>query len=149
MHCFLGSRNRRVLLKIEGGPASQNCRCDCLDRLDIKAVIVLSKLLADAFFLPSYPPIKAMWPVGNVVQRAYLRTNKWIMRFNTTRVRASIYTETYNALLRRRPLPRLEIFPTYHHFCQIRKHRLYLFCTLWNRLDRSFAVCSFTLWTNT
>lgn len=149
MHCFLGSCDHTILFKVEGGPATQNCRCDRIDRLNIKAVGGWSKLLADASLLPSYPPIKVMRPVGNVLQLAYLRTNKWIMRFNTTRVRASIYTQKYNALLRRRPLPRLEIFPTYHHFCQIRKHRLYLFCTLWNRLDRSFAVCSLTLWTGT
>lgn len=120
-----------------------------LQSLNIKAVGGWSKLLDDASLLPSYPPIKVMRPVGNVLWLAYLRTNKWILRFNTTRVRASIYTQKYNTLLRRRPLPRLEIFPTYHHFCQIRKHRLYLFCTLWNRLDHSFAVCSLTLWTGT
>lgn len=100
-----------ILLKVGGGPTSQNCRCDCINKLHINAVGVFLRLLADASLLPSYPPIKTMQLVGNVVQLAYLWTNKWIMRFNTTRVSTSIYTQKYNALLRRRPLPRLEIFP--------------------------------------
>lgn len=65
-----------IVLKVEGGPASQNPRCNLMERLDMKVVAVLSKLLTDASFLPSHPPIKAMQPVGNVAQLAYLRTNK-------------------------------------------------------------------------
>lgn len=72
MQLFSGT----ILLKVEGGPASQNCRCDRIDKLNIKAVGVFLKLLTDASLLPIYPPIKAMRLVGNVVQLAYLRTNK-------------------------------------------------------------------------
>lgn len=132
MHCFLGTLRLHNPPQGWRWPIVRRCRRDLIDGADIRAVVVVLKPLADAF-----PPclhtltIKAMQPVTNVVQLAYLRTTKWITRLNTTRVRVSIYTQKYNALLRRRPLPRLEIFPTYHHVCQIRKHRLYLFCTLW------------------
>lgn len=57
MHCFLVSCDHTILFKVEGGPASLDCRCDHIDRLNIKAVVV-------------------MRPVGNVLQLAYLRTNK-------------------------------------------------------------------------
>lgn len=36
MHYFLRSCNHLIPLKVEDGPASQNCGCEYIDRLNIK-----------------------------------------------------------------------------------------------------------------
>lgn len=135
MHSFLRSCNHLILLKVEGVPASQNCRCDRIDKLNINEVLVSEPLVPSCLYISHQSHASQEQMQHN---SPTCKANKWIMRFNTTRVHMTIYTQKCNALLRRRPLPTPEIVPTYHHFCQIRKHGLYLFCTFWSRLDSAY-----------